>query len=53
MHISIPDNSTDGQTVQIGTIIYTYNATFGVWNSQPLRSGTGPTLTPPTEPLKG
>jgi hypothetical protein len=30
MHISLPDNPTDGQTVQIGTIIYTYDATVGV-----------------------
>ena len=30
MHISLPDNPTDGQTVQIVTIIYTYDATVGV-----------------------
>lgn len=45
MPISLPDNPTDGQTVQIGTIIYTYNATVGVWNSN---SAVGPTLTPAT-----
>jgi hypothetical protein len=45
MPISLPDNPTDGQTVQIGTIIYTYDATVGVWNSN---SAVGPTLTPAT-----
>ena len=43
MPISLPDSPTDGQTVQIGTIIYTYDATVGVWNSN---SAVGPTLTP-------
>ena len=33
MPISLPDSPTNGQTVQIGTIVYTYNATAGVWNS--------------------
>jgi hypothetical protein len=43
MPISLPDNPANGQTVQIGTIIYTYDATVGVWNSN---SAVGPTLTP-------
>ena len=43
MPISLPDSPTDGQTVQIGTIIYTYDATAGVWNSN---SAIGPTLSP-------
>ena len=43
MPISLPDSPTDGQTVQIGTIIYTYDATTGVWNSN---SAIGPTLSP-------
>jgi len=45
MPISLPDSPTDGQTVQLGTIVYTYDATAGVWNSA---SATGPTLTPST-----
>jgi len=45
MPISLPDSPTDGQTVQIGTIIYTYDASAGVWNSN---SAAGPTLTPAT-----
>jgi hypothetical protein len=45
MPISLPDSPTDGQTVQIGTIIYTYDATVGVWNSN---SAAGPTLSPAT-----
>lgn len=45
MPISLPDNPTNGQTVQIGTIVYTYDATVGVWNSN---SAVGPTLTPAT-----
>ena len=45
MPISLPDSPTDGQTVQIGTIIYTYDASAGVWNSN---SAVGPTLTPAT-----
>jgi hypothetical protein len=45
MPISLPDNPTNGQTVQIGTIIYTYDASAGVWNSN---SAVGPTLNPAT-----
>lgn len=45
MPISLPDSPTDGQTVQIGTIIYTYDAAAGVWNSN---SAIGPTLSPAT-----
>ena len=45
MPISLPDNPANGQTVQIGTIIYTYDATVGVWNSN---SAAGPTLSPAT-----
>ena len=34
MPISLPNSPTNGQTVQIGTVVYTYDATAGVWNSE-------------------